>query len=64
MAVLDMMRIAKEKQCSPLDIYNAIRYELLRTRLITQRAACAGVSVFVMTKFAEVLEFNSFLFKK
>uniref|UniRef100_A0A672PYI1 Tyrosine-protein kinase n=1 Tax=Sinocyclocheilus grahami TaxID=75366 RepID=A0A672PYI1_SINGR len=26
MAVLDMMRIAKEKQCSPLDIYNDIRY--------------------------------------
>ncbi|XP_026994267.1 tyrosine-protein kinase JAK2 isoform X2 [Tachysurus fulvidraco] len=27
MAVLDMMRIAKEKQCSPLDIYNAISYK-------------------------------------
>ncbi len=26
LAVLDMMRIAKEKQCSPLDIYNDIRY--------------------------------------
>uniref|UniRef100_A0A8C1W1X0 Tyrosine-protein kinase n=1 Tax=Cyprinus carpio TaxID=7962 RepID=A0A8C1W1X0_CYPCA len=27
MAVLDMMRIAKEKQCSPLDIYNDISYK-------------------------------------
>ncbi|TSM85947.1 Tyrosine-protein kinase JAK2 [Bagarius yarrelli] len=29
MAVLDMMRIAKEKQCSPLDVYNAISYKSL-----------------------------------
>ncbi|XP_062874436.1 tyrosine-protein kinase JAK2 isoform X2 [Trichomycterus rosablanca] len=27
MAVLDIMRIAKEKQCSPLDIYSAISYK-------------------------------------
>ncbi|XP_066511881.1 tyrosine-protein kinase JAK2-like [Hoplias malabaricus] len=27
MAVLDMMRMAKEKQCSSLDIYNAISYK-------------------------------------
>lgn len=26
MAVLDIMRTAKEKQCSPLDIYSDIRY--------------------------------------